>query len=375
MRAIHGHSGLYSLLGRWNKRINNATAHQTTGGARLVHVGSEGQAYGCVIDRGRYHEPMTMNDDIDPDFLRTLAALAGSGEELAFERRGEGASTYPFHGKVVSINMDRGSMQVLRTRTHAGEVHEMGMRYFLSATRPSGEVLHNRVVGRRNDDFHESREKWELASAQAFNNPLFRPPGSVLRFKFVGTRNGKLSDYTAERFVFQDNHHLARKVGLVASSADAAHQFMVMQDLFLPLEYMYWHASVGRVLWPAAIALKRTQDPSAWAVDWLKLYGVFDGLDRPTLGFYMERFNAGRLGLRTFGSLTETQVQALKDKGLLFLQTSKSHRLAPPSGLSSDGFQMAVRELRDSIHMMRQWLKATYDFHGEEQLCALADVA
>lgn len=87
-----------------------------------------------------------MNEEIDDDFVKILTALAGSRVEMAFERRGEGTSTYPFHGEILSVDEHAGTIQILRTRTHAGEVHTMGLRYFLSATAPNCEPFLNSLA-------------------------------------------------------------------------------------------------------------------------------------------------------------------------------------------------------------------------------------
>lgn len=316
-----------------------------------------------------------MNSEIDPEFLNGLMALVDSDKELTFERRGEGASIYSFHGKVVSVNAARGTLKVLRTRTHKGEIHEMGLRYFLTATRPSGELLVNRLAVQRNNDFQQRRQAREIAVEQACSNPLFLPPKRDLRSRYTGTSTGTLEGYPKERYVFHDKKHPARIVGLIAESADTASHFMAMQDLFMPLEDMFWHAVRGKIIWPAWIAFERRQDPVTWSVDWLSAYAVLQGIPKAPLGFYMERFNEGRYGIRSFAPLTEDEVQALKEKGLLQQQSAKRFRLKPPLGLSDEGFRQAVRELRHSIYIMRQWLRAIPDFYGEDQLELLVGTA
>jgi hypothetical protein len=319
---------------------------------------------------------MDILGDVDPVFMWCLASLAGSDEELAFERRGQGASTYPLHGKVVSVDLDAETIRILRTRTHVGEVHEMGLRYFLNATRSAGEVLVNRVTTEQNNAFEERQQARESAVTAALANPFFRPPERQLRSKYVGTRTGNLEGVPPDRFVFQDKERPERTVGLVARSLDAARNFMAMQDLFLPLEDMFWHATNGRILWPAFIALSRIKCPAASSsFRWLEIYPLLDGLSPACLGFYMERFHSNRLGVRALGSLTEADVQALRDRKLLFSKTTTSFQLVPPIGVTTDDFRLAVSELRDSIHMMRNWLRATYDFYGEDEIEQLARVS
>jgi hypothetical protein len=249
---------------------------------------------------------------------------------------------------------------------------------------------------------------------------------------FVGRGQGTLEGYPVERFVYRDIEERNRRVGLIAKSFLAVKQFMAMQDIFMPLDDMLWHAINARVLWPAGIAFDKQEDPQAWSVDWLKLYEELAGIPPAVLGHYLHRVHSGYVEFGSFAPLTPDEVQLLLKRGLLqyeeppktmdealsripmkglrqllreagssFKATTRSAlieeiqrqmtpdmaeaakqlmrpphlQLRAPSGLTTEVFDRAVSELRNSIFVMRQWLRATRELYRENELRQLLEIA
>lgn len=375
---------------------------------------------------------MTIPEDIDPAFLRAIAGFIGIAEELEFERRGNGDSTYVLHGKVVAVDSERGTIQIQRTRTSAGEVHEMGLRYVLSATRPTGAKIENRIAVERNKMFRDKQDAREAAVAGASVNPNYSPDAKNLRSRFVVQSQGTLEGFPTERYVYEDLEGSRRKVGIIARSLVAANKFMSMQDIFMPLDDMMWHAINSRVLWPAGIAFDRQMNSSAWSLDWFKLFDELAGIPKEILTHYLDLIHSGRVEFGNFVSRTANDVTSLSERGLLEvedlpklpaeilecvplaglrqllkeanssfkaqtrvalteelsrLMTSRLEasairlkrpprmRIKAPTGLTVEEFDRGVRELRDSIFLMRQWIRATREFYREYELEQLVDVA
>ena len=374
---------------------------------------------------------MTDPEGIDPAFLRAISGFVGTSEELKFERRGNSDSTYTLHGKVVSVDRKNGTVQIQRTRTNAGEVHEMGLWFFLSATQRSGVKVENRIVVKRNEMFREKQRAREAAVARASLNPSYRPDANNRRSRFVGRRQGMLDGFPSERYVYEGLEGDQRKVGLTASSLAAADNFMSMQDIFMPLDDMVWHAIDSRVLWPAGVAFDRQVNPSAWSLDWFKLFDVLAGIPKEVLKQYLDLIHSGRVdfcvsvarrvsdttslsgrglleiesapkslaeileripvaGLRqllketssnlkaeTRGALTKELSRLMTSKleaSAIRLMRSPLMRVKAPAGLAVEEFDRAIRELRDSIFLMRQWILATRELYREDELRQLVNV-
>lgn len=49
-------------------------------------------------------------------------------------------------------------------------------------------------------------------------------------------------------------------------------------------------------------------------------------------------------------------------------------RVKAPAGLAVEEFDRAIRELRDSIFLMRQWILATRELYREDELRQLVNV-
>jgi hypothetical protein len=389
-------------------------------------------ALGSRVKNSRYAAAMTDPEGIDPAFLHAISGFAGTSEELEFERRGSGDSTYTLHGKVVSVDRKNGTVQIQRTRTNAGEVHEMGLCFFLSAAPRSGGKVENRIAVKRNEMFREKQRARKAAVASASFNPSYKPGEKSRRSRFVGLRQGVLDEFPSDRYVYEGLEGGHRKVAIIASSFAAADKFMSMQDIFMPLDDMVWHAIDSRVLWPAGVAFDRQVNPSAWSLNWFKLFDVLAGLPKEVLMPYLDLIHSGRVnfGVAVAGRIRDTTVLAergllevesapkslaeilkripvvglrhlLKEtssnskvqtrgalaKELSRLATSKLEasairlmrsplmRVKAPTGLVVEELDRAVRELRDSIFLMRQWILETRELYREDELRQLVDVA
>lgn len=369
-----------------------------------------------------------MHRDIDVDFLKILSALAGSGVEMAFERRGEDTTTYPLHGEIVAVDESDGTIQIRRTRTHAGEVHTMGLRYFLSATAPNCDPLINSLAQARLQAELQKRIDRETAIEEVKASAGASHVPSLTQSRFQGRATGTMAGYPASRYVFADKVDPTRTVGIIARSmADATH-FMASQDLFMTLDESLQIAITCHVLWPAGIAYAQVKNPEAWSAPWQEIFKVLDGLPAKALTFYLQKVRSGSRSISDTGVIGTAAIQSLAARGLLHTEgrpasyeetieripvaglkellraagakskmetrllleaellsvmTSELHQQAlqlmrapktavrAPCGLSIDEFAHALKEMRDSIFIMRQWLRATFALDREDDLRAL----
>lgn len=368
-----------------------------------------------------------MRDDVDPDFQEILAALAGSGIEIEFERRGEGVSTYPFHGEVVSVDAVAGTIQILRTRTHAGQIHTMGLRYFLSATPAHSSALFNTAAqrGLQQELNRISEREKAIEHVKAGSYPSVNP-GSI-RSRYKGTFKGKMEQYPAVRYVYADITHPDRTVGITAKSPSDATRFITAQDLFTSLDDALLIAISGHVLWPAGIAYDRLQDPAAWKAPWLEIFKTLDGLPTNVLDFYLTKVRSEVKSVSSVETIGASGAKILSDRGLLYTEAppgsyeetvkripvaglkqllrqagvkgfvstrllletqllplmtpelqAKALTLMParkpktmlraPCSMSLTDFLIAIKEMRASIFIMRQWLRATWELDRESEL-------
>jgi hypothetical protein len=89
-------------------------------------------------------------------FLEALGAFAGD-EELTFERVGQGASVYEFHGCLKGV--ERGGMlRILRTRTNKGEMYTVFTHRILKVSRANGDSV-------KNPDAEELLRAWRAKDA------------------------------------------------------------------------------------------------------------------------------------------------------------------------------------------------------------------
>lgn len=358
-------------------------------------------------------------EDIDPHFLHALIKVAGvETGEFAFERRGSGSTTYPLHGVILAVNTQTGTITLRRTRTHAGEVHEMGLRYFLSATTPQGQRWENAGLVERNRQYQAKQQARENAIASALASTTLRRRVRPTRSALVGAVDLTLHGRRVIGYRYMDREYPELKVVITASSLPAAQQFMGMQDLFMTLDDTIWDAINGHVLWPAGIECDRAKNPEAWSTDWMPIYDVLQGLLPSTLQLYLDairsdyefprltKFSKADLqalearGLIRYQPTPSTSREVLekvpsiialrqlmKDHGItaramsraLLIDQMLSHetpalieaakRLNPPPrarflapcGLSTQEFRGCIGELRNSIFLMRQWLRGFED--------------
>lgn len=373
-----------------------------------------------------------MLHEIDDEFLNILSALVGSGVEMAFERRGEGTTTYPLHGEIVAVDESAGTIQILRTRTHAGEVHTMGLRYFLTATAPDCDPLINTLAKARLQADLQKGIARETAIEQVKASAGSSHIHSLTQSRYQGNATGSMVGYPSNRYVFADKVDPTRTVGIIARSMADATQFMASQDLFMSLDDSLELAITGHVLWPAGIAYATVQNPEAWRAPWQEIFKVLDGLTVRALTFYLQKIRRGSQSISDTETIGNAAIQSLTARGLLqtegrpasyeetvkripvaglkellrsagaksklptrllleaevlSVMTSNPSNLhekalqlmrAPktvvraPCGLSNDEFAHAIKELRDSIFIMRQWLRSTYELEREEELRAFA---
>ncbi len=116
-----------------------------------------------------YEEP-----DFDPQFAKALSLAGPDAGEFEFERRGTGDSTYPMHALILGVDEKAGVIILRRTRTHAGRVQEMALRYFLTATSPQGVKLVNRVAVERETKFRDKQHARETTVATVLTTPARR---------------------------------------------------------------------------------------------------------------------------------------------------------------------------------------------------------
>lgn len=359
------------------------------------------------------------NEEIDPHFLKSLAQAAGVElGEFAFERRGTGDTTYPLHGVILAVDTEAGTITLRRTRTHAGEVHQMGLRYFLTATTPQGHQWKNRVLVDRNRQFREQQQAREKAVAAVLASTHLRCQVRPTRSVLSGMVEVELDGKALTGYRYFDLEHPGSKVVITATSLTAAQQFIGMQDIFVPLDDMLWDAVNGRVLWPAGIQCDRVSNREAWSTDWLTLYDVLQVLSPSLLLLYVNTMRTG-YEFPHLTKFTDADLHALQLRGLIRYeappQTSrevlekvpsvaglrkliKEHGITAPGmaraqliermlthetpalieaarrlirppraqflapcGLSKQEFLTALSELRHSIFRMRQWLRGTED--------------
>lgn len=359
------------------------------------------------------------SEDVDPSFLRALTEAAGvEPGEFAFERRGSGDTTYPLHGVILGVDAHAGVITLRRTRTHAGEVHEMGLRYFLTAISPRGEKFINHGLVERNLRFRAKQLARENAVSLALSSPLARKDLRPVRSTFLETVTVRIDGHTLQGFLYRDLEHPTQKVLIAADSLIAAQQFIGMQDIFMPLDDLLWDAINGTILWPAWIQCERRADPEAWSADWVEIYKVLRGLSPSSLTAYLNTLRTG-YEFPKLNKLTPAERSTWLDRGLLRYETlpstareilnaigtvaelrklMKIHGLTPegttrahlteqllahetpalleaakgllrpprarvfaPCGLSRQEFLTALSELRMSFFQMRQWLRAESD--------------
>jgi hypothetical protein len=368
--------------------------------------------------------------DFDPQFAKALSQAGPEAGEFAFERRGSGDSNYPMHAVILAVDEKAGVIILRRTRTHAGRVQEMGLRYFLTATTPQGVQLVNRVAVERDRKFRDKQKARETAVATALTSPSHRAAASPTKSAFGGSSQITLDGYKLRTFLFYDQENPQRCVVLTAKSLSAAQQFIAMQDLYLTLDDLLWDAINAHVLWPGGIQCDRLVNAEAWSVDWVSIFDELQGLPPNVLSSYFKAVRSsadwpkmpdltgdGIASLTARGLLKlEPEPQSLRDileriptiaalrnlvkttgakpsgttrvvlnAQLLALQTpplvNAARQLMRPArpivcgpcGLTPWEFRSALLEMRDSIFMMRLWLRGEPDRfsdHEEEMLSA-----
>lgn len=376
-----------------------------------------------------YPVNIPMHPEIDDDFMQVLSALAGSGIEMAFERRGSGTSTYPLHGEVVAVDETAGTIQIRRTRTNAGEVQTMGLRHFLSATAPHCEPLTNTLAGARLQADQQKDIARERAIEQVKANTGSGERPALSQSRFQGTIAATIDGVPSNRYVYSDKVDPTRTVGIVARSMADATQFMASQDLFMTLDDSLQIAVVGHVLWPAGIAYDTLHNPDAWRAPWPEIFKSFDGLPAIAMAFYLRKARRGSWSVTDPEAIGIAAIQSLSSRGLLHIEghptdpaetikripvsglkallriagakpklqtrvhleeqvlavmTSELHQrahalmkapkavLKAPCGLSNEEFAQALNEMRDLIFTMRQWLRSTFELEREDDLRRLS---
>ena len=372
-----------------------------------------------------YEEP-----DFDPQFAKALSLAGPDAGEFEFERRGTGDSTYPMHALILGVDEKAGVIILRRTRTHAGRVQEMALRYFLTATSPQGVKLVNRVAVERETKFRDKQHARETTVATVLTTPARRAVASPTKSTFGGSSHVTLYGRKLRTFRYWDSDNPKRCVVLTAKSLSAAEQFMAMQDLYLTLDDLLWDAINGHVLWPGGILCDQAVVASAWSVDWVAIFEQLEGIPPDVFACYLKAVRSsadfpkmpdlteeGRAFLQarrllvleqepqTFRQILD-RVPTIADLRKLFRPTGASPAgttrpvlaaqllaletpalvdaarklLRParsvvcgPCGLTQWEFRAALMELRDSIFRMRLWLRGEperFSEREEEMLCA-----
>lgn len=368
--------------------------------------------------------------DFDPQFAKALSQAGPEAGEFSFERRGSGDSTYPLHAVILAVDERAGIIILRRTRTHAGRVQEMGLRYFLTATSPQGLQLVNRVAVERNRKFRDKQKARETAVATALADPYRRTTASPTKSTFGGSSHITLDGYKHRSFLFYDQDNPERCVVITAKSLAAAKQFVAMQDLYLTLDDLLWDAINAHILWPGGIQCDRLVSAEAWSVDWVSIFDELQGLPPKVLSSYLRAVRSSAAWPK-MPDLSEAEIASLQARSLLKLEPEpqslgdileriptiaalrhlvkttgskpcatkrdalKAQLLAlqtlelvnaarklirparliicGPCGLTPWEFRCAMSEMRDSIFMMRRWLRGEPDYfsdHEEEMLSA-----
>lgn len=353
-----------------------------------------------------YEEP-----DFDPAFARALKLAGPAAGEIAFERRGTGDSTYPMHAIIIEVDQTNGIIVLRRTRTHAGRVQEMALRYFLTATTTQGVKMINRVAVERERKFRDKQLARESAVASALANPVRRLKSKPTKSAFIGVSNATLWGHKLRTYCYWDRDDTQQSVDLAAKSLSAAEQFIAMQDLYMTLDDMLWDAISGHVLWPAGIEWDRQTGRASWTEDWVAIFRELDGIAPDVFACYLKAVRSSSDRPKMPG-LTEQGASFLAARGLVGVEpkfqqvleriptlaglrsllkvadikpagTSRSVCIAQllahetpalvraaeelmgppklkihgPCGMTAGEFSTALDLLRDSIFGMRQWLR------------------
>lgn len=367
-----------------------------------------------------YPEP-----DFDPQFAKALSLAGPDAGEFAFERRGAGDSTYPMHAVILAVDEKAGVIILRRTRTHAGRVQEMGLRYFLTATSPQGVQLVNRVAVERETKFRGKQQDRESAVATVLTSPARRAIASPTKSMFGGSSHVALYGRKLRTFRYWDLENPKRCVVLTAKSLSAAEQFIAMQDLYLTLDDLLWDAINGHVLWPGGILCDQAVVVSAWSVDWVAIFEQLEGIPPDVFACYLKAVRSSadfpkmpdlteegraflqarrllvmepepqtfrqildrvptvaelRKLLKTTGASPAVTTRLLLAAQLLALETPAlvdaarqlvrpaRSMVCSPCGLAQWEFRDALMDLRGSIFGMRLWLRGEPDRFSEREV-------
>lgn len=369
-----------------------------------------------------------MNSSMDQPFLADIKKLVGLNEELIFERRGSTELSYEFHGKLVGLDEIQNRIAIYRTRSHAGETHWMGLKYFLRVTRPNGNTIFNEYTVERDMLYRHKQDERAAEILKVLQTPGYSPSTNVSQSMEVGRRGVEFDGNLLNLYVFCDRGENNNRTSFYSSSRQDAKYFMSLQDLYLTLNDMLPHAIRTRFIWPSWIQLKRKTNPAFWSIDWLDVCDQFADVPHSVLDYYLRRVLNKTVKSFSIGKLTNNEVKLLLHKGLIILESdpttpedilnrvqmlglrslmfkidprpqylkrdqlvnklltvmspdllaqAKQLMRAPklsigaPKGLDIDAFRDLLDQLRTMMYMQRQWLRDTRDSYSEQEIASL----
>jgi len=238
-----------------------------------------------------------MNLDIKlARFVADLMPLVGGQDELTFERRILADGSYEFHGRIVGLSGGNTLLHILRTRTHAGEVHTMNVFSFLRIKRPDGQALEN----------HHSIERLATAAERSARRAqnlrcIDRDPstsGSSDRNCFSPRGDARDAGLPSHRvFMFSSwspsDSAIGREAGITGATVADATIFMRVQSHFPDLNVAVSLALHSGIVWPVGVqALHGGALDSA--VRWLDVCAAFEGVPYQALHVYVRRVRANK---------------------------------------------------------------------------------
>ena len=363
-------------------------------------------------------------DVVDPKFIHALGRWIGLEQELEFERRGRADTNYTLHGRLIGIDLQAQRIKILRTRTHAGEIHEMLAEYVLGVRHPDGTVVSNEAMVRRDREFRNSQNLRVAVVERAVADPEYLVPRNALRSVYMGCTKGPFGNTRLMQFDFADSADPSRRASICAKSLASAVRFMSWLDIWMSLDALLISAIRNHILWPGHIRFECHKKPSAGRTDWPRVFSAMDQLSHRTLEKYISRAMRGYTALN-FRDLDETELPVMLELGLVQYEplplrarevlawvqmpnlrvlareygsslqlTNRApivsqlmERMNPaieararglmrppkllwrgPDGMSPEAFEAAIRELRNSIGHLRRWLRDAGDVYRDEAL-------
>jgi hypothetical protein len=353
-------------------------------------------------------------EEVDPMFVEALISLQETGQEILFKRFGQRYQAYELHGKIVAINSVEKKISIERTRSHAGEIHEMGIRNFISATGSTGqEYKHQKAFSQYEANLCRIAA-WQEGVTRALIEPDYKPQSLGSTSQFVRESFGHIKGHAVRLFIFSDSKDPDVEVAICAKSRDAAEHFMILVDAFITLDDLCPRMLLAHFLWPAWLEYEESAlaNETKTQVNWPDFFRIFDGIPISALSVYTnlalsekwefeephghisEEVNV-LLSHRLVRQIRRTPEEILRRTGIRVLrafvkeagssfkaqsgEAIRAHllesmpscleqhlkreegraiyELAAPSEMSLPQLNATLRECRNMIHSLRHWLR------------------